>query len=103
MTPKAIRPLIVEQDLAEIMDFLGRGDPQSALRFAKAVEMAISRLAEMPYLGGEVEFDHPLIKNLRVWSIRSFENYLVFYQPHREGIRIVRVLHGARDYARLLG
>ena len=34
----------------------------------------------------------------------SFENYLIIYRPldDRDGIELVRVLHGARDIERLL-
>jgi len=34
---------------------------------------------------------------LRVWPIKAFENYLIFYQPTDAGIDVVRVIHAARD------
>jgi len=32
----------------------------------------------------------------------GFENWLIFYQPKRDGVQIVHVLHGSRDIASLL-
>ena len=34
---------------------------------------------------------------MRRWPVKDFENWLVFYLPKRDGVEIVRVLHGARD------
>jgi toxin ParE1/3/4 len=34
---------------------------------------------------------------MRVWSIKGFENFLVFYRPVPGGVDIIRVLHGAQD------
>jgi len=38
---------------------------------------------------------------MRVFPVKSFENYLVFYRPIRDGIEVVRVIHGARDASRV--
>jgi toxin ParE1/3/4 len=32
----------------------------------------------------------------------GFRNHLIFYRPIDDGIEIVRVLHGARDWQNLL-
>ena len=37
------------------------------------------------------------------WRVNGFDNYLIFYLPRADGVSIVRVLHGARDWWRLLG
>jgi toxin ParE1/3/4 len=34
--------------------------------------------------------------------VKEFENWLIFYLPKRDGVEIVRVLHGARDIDALL-
>jgi toxin ParE1/3/4 len=34
--------------------------------------------------------------------VSDFDNYLVFYVPHTEGVSIVRVLHAATDWRTLL-
>ncbi|MEK7074381.1 MAG: type II toxin-antitoxin system RelE/ParE family toxin [Patescibacteria group bacterium] len=41
------------------------------------------------------------LKDIRVVPVKDFERYFIFYRSVTEGIEIVRVLHGARDYASL--
>ena len=45
----------------------------------------------------------PKLAGLRKWPVSGFDNVLVFYLPRAGGVSIVRVLHGARDWWRLLG
>ena len=40
--------------------------------------------------------------NLRMWRVREFEKYLIFYQPDADDIEIMRVIHAAQDYHRIL-
>jgi len=43
------------------------------------------------------------LKGLRRFPVTDFGNYLVFYLPRRDGIEVIRVIHGARDIEVLLG
>ncbi|MGH9438287.1 MAG: type II toxin-antitoxin system RelE/ParE family toxin, partial [Terriglobia bacterium] len=31
------------------------------------------------------------------FPVKDFPKYLIFYRPIRDGIEVVRVIHGARD------
>ena len=42
------------------------------------------------------------LRGVRVWQVRGFENYLVFYQPTQRGIEVIRLLHAARDIEGIL-
>lgn len=53
-------------------------------------------------MGVRYETENPRLMRMRRWPVTGFENYLVYYRPLRDGIEIVRILHGARDIARLL-
>jgi len=33
----------------------------------------------------------------------SVDNYVIYFQPAVNGVRIARILHGARDHGELLG
>ena len=35
---------------------------------------------------------------MQKWPIPRFRNILIFYVPEDDGVRIVRVLHGAQDW-----
>lgn len=56
----------------------------------------------MPRMAPSCNFIDPALRKLRRWPVKDFDNWLIFYQPTRDGIEIVRVLHGARDITSIL-
>ena len=75
----------------------------AAIRFADAVAAAFEQLADMPGMGGLREFSNPAFLGVRSWPITGFENDLIFYVPTKEGIEVIRVIHGARNIDRIFG
>lgn len=51
----------------------------------------------MPEVGTLCRFNSPQAAEIRVWSIKGFENYAIFYRATHEGIEVARVIHAARD------
>ena len=41
--------------------------------------------------------------DIRMWRVRGFEKYLIFYRPGRGCVQVERVIHCAQDYARVIG
>ncbi len=79
-------------DLEEIWVFIAEDDPHAADRFIRDIVSRFPKLASMPHLGrSREELSHRL---------RSFPvaHYVIFYRPIQDGIEIVRILHGARDF-----
>jgi toxin ParE1/3/4 len=102
MTPVIrIRPA-ARRDIDRLADHIGQHHRAAGRRFYDSVQQALQQLAPMPELGSPCELDSPRLAGLRVWSIRDFENYLIFYLPQPDGIMVIRVLHGARDIERIL-
>jgi toxin ParE1/3/4 len=98
-----IRRRAARQDLVDIVyHYLREKTPTTARRFRNQAEATVQRLAEMPGLGSLYEHNHPALAGLRFFPVSSFKKYLVFYRPVAGAIEIVRVLHGARDIARIL-
>lgn len=93
----------VPQDVGEIVQVIGASSQVAADRFLEALGNAFDRLAAMPEIASRYEHS-PRSARLRAWQIPGFDNYIVFYCPLQDGsgIEVWRVLHGARDVARLL-
>jgi len=34
---------------------------------------------------------------MRLWKPKGFDDYLIFYRPIRDGIEVMKVIHGSRD------
>ena len=88
-----------EQDLLEILDYIGRDNPDAARRFVERVDQAVGRLASFPKAGRQ-----PRDARLRRLGYRMLviEDYLVFYVITSRIVQIRCVIHGARRYEFLL-
>lgn len=73
-----------------------------AARFMDSARETFEALARAPRIGVRCSFRRPSLSRLRRWPVKDFENWLVFYQPKRDGVEIVLVLHGSRDIEALL-
>ena len=72
-------------------------------RFVGACLSEFDGLADMPRKGRAREFKIPRFRAVRSWSVTGFPNYLIYCRDLGEAIKILRVLHGARDIDSILG
>ena len=86
-----------QEDIAESADFIARDSLDAALRFFDSVEATFQFLASHPETGSAREYSATALKGTRVWPVKDFENWLIFYQVAGLKILVIRVLHGARD------
>ena len=84
-------------DLEEIWIFIAQDDPDAADRFIRTIVSRFPKLASMPQMGRQ---RNDLASRLRSFPVGS---YIIFYRPMDDGIEVVRVLHGARDFPPLFG
>lgn len=89
-------------DLRECGEFLGSRSLSLELRFYDAAEKTFQFLAENAGIGRLWDSDNPKLKDVRLWRIKGFENWLIFYRRVPDGIEILRVLHGARELPKQL-
>jgi toxin ParE1/3/4 len=89
------------QDLLEIADYIAQDSIDVADRFLEAAETTFDRLVESPEIGSLCPFENHLAADIRVWPVRQFNRYLVFYRAESKCIHVIRVLHGARDWQSL--
>lgn len=83
------------RDLIEIGDFIALDNPERALSFVAEIEAKMTAIAERPDR-------FPARDELHV-GLRAARHgrYLIFFLEAAGEIRIVRVLHGARDLLRM--
>lgn len=68
--------------------------PSAGIRFLRALADTVQGLLAHPELGRQP----PDVKQgLRSWPVEGFSNWLVFYRIEGQNLRLVRLLHGARD------
>lgn len=88
------------RDLRALTVWLRReADPDTAERFARGAAASFRKLAETPGLGSPAVSGWPDLESTLKWRVTGFPKLLIFYRPIENGVEIVRVLHGARDWA----
>lgn len=92
---------LAEVDLAHIYGHIASHDSDAAERFRIEAEKAIRLLAGHPELGPRPSWK-TRHKRLRFCVISRFNNFLIYYEPHKDGIAIARVLDGRRDVRRII-
>lgn len=83
-------------DLADIAYYIALKNPDAARR---TVDMIRGRLKVLESFPGAGRPRDDLHRGLRSWPI---DHYVVFYASDESEIRIVRILHGARDVQRVV-
>jgi plasmid stabilization system protein ParE len=89
--------LTAEEDLQAIENFIAKDSVLHAVSFIDRLIEAVEQLAVSPKVGRVVpEFNREDLREL------LFRAYRIVYQVRGETATVLRVVHGARDLARLM-
>src|ERR1700755_2349604 len=89
---------LAESDLETAFAYLDvNAGLEIALHFYESIFRSLDRLREMPLIGAKRENSDPSIGEIRMWPVKTFEEYLIFYKIFGDSIHIVRILHSSQD------
>lgn len=88
-----------EQDLADILGFVSSDNEKAAWALLDKFQRRISHLSHHPYLG-RVPEERDLVK--LGYRFLIVDDYVVAYIVESKTVTVDRVIHGARDYRRVL-
>lgn len=91
----------VLEELVSLSSYLAEDDEEAAYRFLNACEAAFHFLLKNPRIGSPKTFQDPALKDIRMWRVKGFRDYLIFYQATASSVRILHVIHSAIDYNRV--
>lgn len=94
---------LAEHDLDLAVQHIGSGSPAAAERLIDAVGDTVAFLLENPGAGPIRGFHARRARDVQAWAVRGFHAYSLFYWVTGEDLEVVRFLHGAQDWPRLLG
>jgi toxin ParE1/3/4 len=86
---------LADVDLDTIRDFIARDSPAAANTMLEQLFDTLELLAANPEIGQRRDDLQP---GARAHSMRP---YVIVYHPADDGIHVIRVVHGARDYPSL--
>ena len=86
-----------KRDLAEIGAYIAGDSPSRAVTFVRELRVLCESLTDAP-------LRFPVVRKIGTFAMLRaiLGNYLIFYAVRNDGLFIVRILHAARDYERLL-
>jgi toxin ParE1/3/4 len=86
------------EDIVEIWMYIAvtNGNPSVADRLVHRFDEVLRLLSQQPEAGVSIAHVSP---DIRTFSIG---NYVIFYRPLPDGVRLIRVLHGARKWDDIL-
>ncbi|MBU6409199.1 MAG: type II toxin-antitoxin system RelE/ParE family toxin [Verrucomicrobia bacterium] len=91
----------IPRDILDIARWIRAGNPAAAVRFVDAFKSSVELLSRMPKIGrARPDLGAP---ETRSWRVNGFRNHLIFYESLPDRVRLLRVLHGARDLQAELG
>ncbi|MCL2109872.1 MAG: type II toxin-antitoxin system RelE/ParE family toxin [Oscillospiraceae bacterium] len=88
-------------DLKNIGEYITNeyDNPAAAKRITKKIINSYSKLADTPYIGISLRMRYTLDTPVR-FIVSG--NYLVFYEVNDDYVGIKRIIHGKRDYIKIL-
>jgi len=74
-----IRPAAKDDIIRQFRYYLLRDALDVATRFLDAVDEAIEAICRMPHMGASTQFKNPALSGLRFWTVKGFDDILIFY------------------------
>ena len=95
---------LAEEDLDQIEDYISAYDPAAAARVRAAIVQQSVQLGTAPEQGMPLREPHSDEEiGVRLWPVKRYRNYLILYRVETEQLRVLRILHAARDWTRFFG
>jgi toxin ParE1/3/4 len=94
---KVVLSRAAHADLAAIGDFIANDNPLRAATFVNELKQHCLKIGSAPHA-------HPVVVQRGKRAVRRavHGSYLILYETAENTVSIVRVVHGARDWERLL-
>ena len=89
-------------DMRSIVAYIATDNPDVAERFVPALEETYTQLEALPGMGSVRHFGRTDLQGVRIIPVTGFEHYLLFYTPLRNRVKVLRILHAARDFPTIL-
>lgn len=86
-----------DSDIDEHFNYIVEESLDRAVRFYDAVYASFDLLLLQPFIGKAKRYNKPELAGLRMWFVKGFDRYLIFYKVKDNTVEIVRILHSSRD------
>jgi plasmid stabilization system protein ParE len=88
-----------QRDYFQILDYLIEKSPKAAEKFEEKFDKILERLENSPFFGKIPNYEELRTEGYRMAIL---DKYLVFYIVKGSTVEVHRIIHGARDYLKIL-
>lgn len=88
---------MAEQDIRDAFKWYHERSPQSAWKWFDSVHAMADIIVRIPELGSRWDHGEQRLPEVRSVRIREFPAWLIVYMDKKGTIRVLRIVHGARD------
>jgi toxin ParE1/3/4 len=85
-------------DMRAIVAYIATDNPDAAARFVPALEATYAQVVALPGMGRVRHFGRKELQGVRIIPVTGFEHYLLFYTALGTHVKVLRILHAARDF-----
>jgi plasmid stabilization system protein ParE len=89
-----------ESELDRIEAFIAVDNPDASARVRKEIVLQAIALAENPEMGWPIKHPKRRHRNVRLWPVAKYRQYLILYRVGPKLVRIVSILNAAQDWTR---
>ena len=93
--------VVVREDLPSIYAFIAADNASAAEAVLDAIEQTFQHIARYPGSGVSYRTRNAKLRHVRMFPVKGYSDYLIFYRAEANNIRILYVTHGARNLFRL--
>ena len=102
MHRRLVRHEAVEEDLLDIAAYIATDNVEAARRLLDAVELTFTWVCQFPLAGKRIRTPRTHLAGIRMIPVQGFREYLIFYLPSENEVKVLYVIHGARNIPILL-
>lgn len=84
--------------MRDIVAYIATDNPDAAARFVPALEQTHAQLETLPGMGSVRHFGRTDLQGVRIIPVTGFAHYLLFYTALGTHVKVLRILHAARDF-----
>jgi plasmid stabilization system protein ParE len=89
-------------DIMDYAEYMDSHNPESGDKFIDAAFDAFEELSRFSFIGKPLDSDNPKLENIRIWRVKKFEQYLIFYKATKDSVDILRIFHSKMNFIVLL-
>lgn len=87
-----------EQDIEDIFVFIAQQNIYAGLNFLAEIANSFITIANNPFIGAKRDSNVSKLLDVRIWPVKSYEKYLIYYNTQNSVIEIIRVIHSSARY-----